>query len=202
MHVKSCEYSLTMTCMKCIVNASSGRPHFTGKRPTLWEIFKRGVHVQRAPLAMPVTRIASGPLTTHLISAQSVQLFPIWKKGAHFRVCCCTQPRLVKRSANGSLTTGHVSAHSVRPFRDAEKGAHLHVRTGRCAFSSTCVIKSSLLALFVSRRTTNLVAIGRAIPELYLCGQSRHPSLATCQADPTNEANAAKKLSLNGPTSP
>ena len=98
-----------------------------------------------------VKRKATGPLSTHQISVQSVQPFPRYGTGkgtaarAHMLTCSSTlrvklhvrtylTSTFVKRLAIGSLTTNQISAQFVPPFSRYEKGVHTaHVRPCRCA---------------------------------------------------------------------
>ena len=72
--------------------------------------------------------IASGPLTTHQFSAQSVQLFSRYGAGGG-RTCKRTAPlTAVKRYAIGSLTAYRISAQSIQPFPRCEKGVRMCTR--------------------------------------------------------------------------
>ena len=105
------------------------------------------------------------PLTTHQVSAQSIQPLPRYKKrGAHVRTCTCT-PTLtsVKREANRSLTANQISAQSVQPFPRYGKGntsAREHVQ-----MYPTHDLSNMHHGL-VSKHTLNLVTVGLSIPEL------------------------------------
>ena len=66
-------------------------------RPAVSEMQERGEHLRTCSCAPPLTsakRLADGFLSTHQISAQSVQPFPRYGNGAHLHVltCRCTAP--------------------------------------------------------------------------------------------------------------
>ena len=66
---------------------SNNTPNLIANRSAVTEMCRRGVQLH-APLVMRIKRIASGPLTAHQISAQSVQ--PSSRYGKWLRTCCCT----------------------------------------------------------------------------------------------------------------
>ena len=110
---------------------------------------KRGAYVRTCSCTPPpqsfVKHLANGSLTTHQISAHSVQLSQRYEKGTHLHMPCgtcrCAPPfTFVKCLANGSLTTHQISAQSVQSFQRYRIGAHLHVHMFRCTPPMTCVI--------------------------------------------------------------
>ena len=72
----------------------------------------------------------------------------------------------------------------IRPtvFHYTEKGAHLHKGAQMYPTHDLCSMHRRL----VSKHKSNLVTIGRAIPELYHSGNfdALYAARATCQGDP------------------
>ena len=120
-------------------------PNFSAVRPTVPKIRKRGAHVRTCRCTPPlssVKRIANWSLTTHQISAQSVQPFPRYgTQGniytcarAHVRTCRCTPPMTCGICiATWALTTHQIWWQSAQPFLSYSLAGHfdtLHAARG------------------------------------------------------------------------
>ena len=123
-----------------------------------------------------VKHLANGSLTTHRISAQSVQPFRRYaKRGAHVHLC--STMNFARSLASGSLTTHQISAQSVLPFPRYGKGgtsARAHVQM--YPTHDLCNMHRGL----VSKHTPNFVTISPSIPELKLRANFDTRSHCTC----------------------
>ena len=133
-------------------------------------------YVQCTPLVIPVGKEHSWwhPNHTQNFSAIRPAVFDIRKNGAHVRAHSYTPPiTFVKRLTNESLIMYQISAQSVQPFpRYGNGGTSARAHVLMYPTHSLCNMHRCL----VSKRTSNLVTTGRAIPELQLSGRFGHPS--------------------------
>ena len=158
-----------------------------------------------------VKRIASGPLTTHQISAQSVHSFQRYRKGA----CTCTRTRVVctpplasgKRLTYGSLTTHQISAQSVQPFPNYEKGVRTFARAAM-HHPNFCKKKPRK---WVTNHIPNFSAIRAAVPEIrkrgHICTCARthmqmHPAYDLCNMHRCSVSKHAPNLVTIGQAIP